>query len=124
MTGEILNALGEFYIDDGKYAEAEQTCRRAVKVLENSLGEENDNTAMALNNLARLYLHQGRYTEAQTLCQKALSTLQAIFDDSHPSVAAVHRTMLELRQKVRTVARVVSTEHSAERLSPATQAAY
>ena len=51
--------------------------QRAVKVLEASLGADNDYTAMAFNNLAKLYIHQGKYREAQKAAEKYSETIRS-----------------------------------------------
>jgi len=51
---------------------------------------------MAFNNLAKLYIHQKKFTQAQDLCDKALSSLERRFDQGHPNVTQVRRTMAQL----------------------------
>jgi lipopolysaccharide biosynthesis regulator YciM len=81
-----------------------------VKVLESSLGAENDYTARAFNNLARVCMHQGKYSEARNLCQMALNTLEKIFDQNHPSVTEVLATIAQLRQKAGNVLAVAKLQ--------------
>ena len=83
-----LNNLAIIYRDtQGKYAEAEQLLKRAIKIEENNLGigqelvamtfEKNLNSvkdllATSLNNLATVYKCQSRYDEAEPLYKRAL----------------------------------------------------
>jgi len=96
LLGRALTGLGQVYITQGKYAKAEGICHRAVTVLENSRGADDVQTAMAFNNLAKLYIHQKKFTQAQDLCDKALSSLERRFDQGHPNVTQVRRTMAQL----------------------------
>jgi lipopolysaccharide biosynthesis regulator YciM len=100
-----MNRLAKLYILNNKYAKAESTCMNAIEVLEKSLGNNNDHTAMARNTLAKLYIHRGEYTKAKKLCNTSLSTLENIFDENHPNIADVLETMAQLYQQTGDIAR-------------------
>ena len=93
LAGRILSSLGELYTATEKYAE-------------DSLGPNNDKTAMALNNLASLYIFQGKYSEAHTLCNRALQILGNFFDENHPNVVQVLKTLSDLYRRTGNVAEV------------------
>ena len=98
--------------------------KQAVKVLENSLGSENDFTAMAVNNLARLYIHQGKYSEAEDLCRGALTTLENVFDENHPNVAEVLETMAHLHHRSGAVGKATKLRRRIEQIHASNQAAH
>jgi hypothetical protein len=58
----------------GKLAEAEPLCRRALAGLEQQLGAHHQDTLLAVNNLAGLLQAQGKLTEAETLVRRCASS--------------------------------------------------
>ena len=70
-TANSLHNLAALYYSQGRYAEAEPLCRRALAIREQALGPDHPDTAQSLNNLAALYYSQGRYAEAEPLCRRA-----------------------------------------------------
>jgi tetratricopeptide (TPR) repeat protein len=116
MTGKVLSALGRLFLEQGRYRQAEDFCRRAVRVLEGSLGGNNDHTAEALTNMARLNMYQGRDLEAQMLCRKALGVLENIFDRNHPAVADVLETMAMSKRKAGNTAEAAKLEQRARQI--------
>ena len=92
-----------------------------MKVLENSLGTDNNFTAIANNNLARLCVHLGKYSQAQELCEKSLRTLENVFDKNHPNVADVLETMVLLYQNTGNVARAAELGQRANQIRQSKQ---
>jgi len=50
-----------------QYAEVEDIYRRALKIYESKLGDDDPNVAKTKNNLASCYMKQGKLKEAETL---------------------------------------------------------
>jgi len=100
LLGTVLSSFGRLYTVWGKYDKAEASCRKAVAVLENALGADNDHTATALCNLARLYARQKQYGKAKDLCDRALTIFENVFDENHPSVADARQILAQMRQKL------------------------
>lgn len=70
-TARSLNSLGELYCAQERYAEAEPLLRRALHILEVSLGPTHTEVAAHLENLARLLHATARGREAQELEERA-----------------------------------------------------
>ncbi len=66
-----LNALGEVYRTQGKYAEAEPLYRRALAIWEKALGPEHPNVAQGLEKYAKLLRKTNRENEAAKLEARA-----------------------------------------------------
>ncbi len=82
-----LDSLGEVYLHQRRYAEAEPLHKRALAIREKALGPEHPDFAESLNNLAELYHDQGRYADAEPLYQRALAIREKALGPEHPSVA-------------------------------------
>ena len=59
--------LKYFLIKIQKYAEVEDIYRRALKIYETKLGDDDPNVAKTKNNLASCYMKQGKLKEAEGL---------------------------------------------------------
>ncbi|MHC2276582.1 CHAT domain-containing protein/Tfp pilus assembly protein PilF [Bradyrhizobium diazoefficiens] len=84
-----LNNLGQVYAGQGRDDLAEPIFKRAIALMEKSLGLDTALIAPELNNLAALYQRQGRFTEAEPLFQRALAIYQKAAGPEHPAVATV-----------------------------------
>ena len=101
-----LNALGEVYRTQGKYAEAEPLYLRAIAIAEKALGPEHPPAtslnnpehplATSLNNLALLYGAQGKYAEAEPLYRRALAIREKALGAEHPDVAIAFNNLATL----------------------------
>jgi tetratricopeptide (TPR) repeat protein len=72
-----LTTLAEQYKSNARYAEAEETCKRALAIQESVLGPENPeviSSRAALANLASLYAFTGRYADAVPIYQRIVAT--------------------------------------------------
>jgi tetratricopeptide (TPR) repeat protein len=72
----------------GRYAEAEDHLRAAVRLAEPAPGS-GPRLARSLTNLADLYLVLHRYEEAEPLLQRALGVEERRVGGGHPAVAAI-----------------------------------
>ena len=66
-----LNNLASNYYAQGKLAQSEPLVKRALAILEKTLGPEHPDVGKGLNNLADLYEAMGRQAEAAPLRQRA-----------------------------------------------------
>ena len=71
---------------EGRYAEAEEQFKAAVKEAE-TFGEQDPRYATSLNSLALLYLTQGNYAQAEPLLQRSLAIAEKALGPEHPNVA-------------------------------------
>jgi len=81
-----LNNLAQLYGDVGRDADAEPLHKRALAIMEKSVGRDSVEMAPELNNLAALYERQLRYAEAEPLFKRALLVRERALGESHPDV--------------------------------------
>ena len=73
VTAILMSQLGNFYRDVGRFADAENTLKTVVAMLERSgPGSNNFALAQALNNLGGVYLNQDMFSDAEKLFQRSL----------------------------------------------------
>lgn len=81
-AAHLLNQVGNYLSQRGRYAEAEPILMRTVSMCEQVLGADHLLTAGSLSNLAALYQELGKYDEAEALAQRALARLESALDTS------------------------------------------
>jgi tetratricopeptide (TPR) repeat protein len=86
-TGRLLNQLGLLFYSKARHREAEPLYRRALAIVEASLGPEHPEVAIRLNNLALLLKTTNRLAEAEPLYRRALAIDEASYGPEHPDVA-------------------------------------
>ena len=111
-----LNNLALLYRDQGKYAEAEPLCKRALVIREQALGPDHVDVATSLNNLAGLYSAQGEYAEAEPLFKRALAIQEKALGLEHPDVAATMENYAALLSKTKREAEAAQVEANARRI--------
>lgn len=72
ILATTLNDLGEIYLAQGKYSEAEPVLKRALVIREKMDGQNDPDVAQTLQNLASVYLSRGNDYEAERLYRRAL----------------------------------------------------
>src|SRR5262249_48365774 len=70
----------------GKYSDAEDLYKRALKIRERALGPHHPDVAHTINNLANVYRVQGKYGEAEGLYKRALAIREKALGANHPDV--------------------------------------
>jgi tetratricopeptide (TPR) repeat protein len=86
QSARLLNHVGIYNYERGRYGESEPLYKRAVSIYEKALGPDRL-LAASLNNLAELYRVQRRYKEAEPLHWRALGIRESALGPAHPSVA-------------------------------------
>ena len=81
------NALGDLYLRDGRYEQAEPLFIKAMQASQRSLGQNNAVTAGSARNLGALYLKQKNFTEGQSYLRQALSIDETLYGKNSPQVA-------------------------------------
>lgn len=94
------NNLAALYRAQGRYAEAEPLCLRALQIREAVLGTEHPHVAMICGNLAGLYQDQGHYAEAEPLYRRAIRILRSKLGSDHPNLAATLEGYATLLRKL------------------------
>ncbi|WP_027514359.1 CHAT domain-containing tetratricopeptide repeat protein [Bradyrhizobium sp. WSM1417] len=81
-----LNNLGQVHAGQGHDDLAEPLYKRAIMLMEKSLGLETPLIGAELSNLAALYQRQSRYAEAEPLFKRALAVREKGLSREHPDV--------------------------------------
>jgi tetratricopeptide (TPR) repeat protein len=84
--GAALNNLAQLYGDVGRDVEAEPLYKRALAIIEKTVGLDSVDIAPELNNLAALYQRQLRYVEAEPLFKRALTIREKSLPAGHPDI--------------------------------------
>ena len=98
IAGRVLVYLAMLLQYKARYAEAEPLFRRALAILESSLGPDDSDVASALNNLAELLRATNRFSEAEPLYRRALAIWEASDGSDHPKVARALNNLALLLQ--------------------------
>ena len=85
-VAKSLNNLANLNNIQGRYKEAEPLFRRALPILEKSLGATHPNVGTLVNNLGALYNAQGKYSESEPLLKRALAIKEKALGPNHPDV--------------------------------------
>ena len=80
-----LDALAEFYLDQGKYSKAEPLYERSLALREKLLGPRHLDVARSLDNLAYTYTAQRKYAKAEAIQQRSREIRQKALA-AHPDV--------------------------------------
>ncbi|QLQ33011.1 MAG: tetratricopeptide repeat protein [Candidatus Thiothrix singaporensis] len=84
---EPLISLGDLYLQQKKYAPAEQLYQRALGILRQEPAADPDRLSIALNNLAQHYRLQHRYAAADELFRESLALNQRTKPADQSSIA-------------------------------------
>lgn len=94
-----LNNLGQVYAGQGRDDLAEPLYKRAIALMEKSLGLETPLLSAELTNLAALYQRQGRFTEAEPLFKRALAVSEKGLSREHPDIGRALNNLATLYVK-------------------------
>lgn len=108
LLENLYSQVFELY-DQGRYSEAAGIARTALKVTEDTFGEEDPNVAISLNNLAYLYDCQGNHAQSGPLYRRALTILEKGLGPDNFRVGLVLSNMAERCRKM-------GKKHEADRL--------
>ena len=91
-----MNNLALVLSDQGKYEEAEEMHRQALKLYETVLGEEHPDTLTSVYCLAYLLHLQQRVREATPLYQRASAGYEKTLGSYHPTTQACREHYLSI----------------------------
>ncbi|RZN11271.1 hypothetical protein CWO91_09130 [Bradyrhizobium genosp. SA-3] len=94
-----LNNLGQVHAGQGRDDLAEPLYKRAIALMEKSLGLDTPLVAAELTNLAALYQRQGRFAEAEPLFKRALAVREKSLPREHPDVGQALNNLATLYVK-------------------------
>ncbi len=98
-VARALDELGEQYVDEARYADAEPVYRHALGVRERLPGDHAADLASSLSNLGTLYRKLGRFDEAEPLCRRAVELVELKLAVDHPYVAGAIRSLASLQRE-------------------------
>ena len=85
LTSEAFNNLGNLYLDQRKFGQAEDMYVRALAGNEKTLGLDHPSTLQLLNDLGQIYMVQGKYGKAEDMYVRALAGNEKTLGRNHPS---------------------------------------
>jgi len=97
-AAQLLNRVGMYLYERGRYTDAESLCQRALAIGEKVLGLDHPDVATSLNNLAEIYQAQGQYAKAEPLYERPLAIREKALGPQHPDVATSLNNLAELYQ--------------------------
>ena len=93
-----LGNLGNVYLTQGKFAEAEPLFERALRIWERG-APGHAGIATPIGNLASLYVAQGRYAAAEPLFNRSLTITEKAVGTEHPEIAMRLNALAELYRR-------------------------
>jgi len=99
LLEDLYSQVFQLY-EQGRYSEATGIAKEAVKVAEETFGQDHPNVAISLNNLAYLYECQGEHAQSGPLYKRALAILEKALGPDHYRVGLVLRNMAERCRKM------------------------
>ena len=113
LANAQLMALGWVYLNQSRFADAERSFERLLKVTETALGSEHPETSDTLFALGRTRVLMGRPAEAEWALRRALTVREKHLGPDDPSLAPVIAELAVLRN---------FRQHNEEAEQPATRA--
>jgi tetratricopeptide (TPR) repeat protein len=89
-------ALADFWLQVGRYDDAQLHFERAKIIQERTLGPYHTDVAATLVGLAALLKRSGQTAEAVALYERALAIRQHSLDADHPEIAEVRQALADL----------------------------
>ena len=75
----VLNSLGEVYLNQDRYEEAEDHLSKALAIKEKAFDKNHTFVAEILYNLAKLYEKREMFKNAETFCERLLEIWEGVF---------------------------------------------
>ena len=88
VQAELLNTLGNVYMELGVYAKANAMIRQALALRKSVFGEKHPRVADSLHDLGALLKDQGKPAEAEAVFRQALAMRRELLGNERPEVAS------------------------------------
>ena len=98
-TANIMERVGEFLQNDGKYNDTVKLLREVVKIRAAIGGADDESTLTSMHNLAKAYRQQGKFTEAVKMHEEVLAKRKVILGEDHPDTLASTNNLAETYQQ-------------------------
>jgi eukaryotic-like serine/threonine-protein kinase len=115
-AGEVLASLGQLFLMQKKYDEAEPPMRAAIAAVISDKGEDNVAAAISRRNLAGLLRDRGRpqdLPEARDLLEKAVASLKRLYGPVNPNHPMLSLTVTRLAQVLQSSGDLAAAERLA-----------
>ena len=96
IAAQVLEADGEWYLRQGRHAEAEAAQRRAAELDERLYGADHPNLAKALGELGYTLIGLNRLEEAEAMMRRAIAIYEARQGLDSPAVGALVQNLGKL----------------------------
>ena len=100
VEGEVRTIIGITYLRLGRYEEAEDLLRAAIRILEGTLGPDDTGLVAALNSLGILRQERGDFKEAESLQSRALAIQRKKRGDLDRDVLSIQSNLALLYQEM------------------------
>lgn len=91
QQGDVLNVLGEVYLNKGQNDLALENFQKALKIYNDTKNDKGK--ALCLSNLGLVYWNTGNKGLALEYQQKALALRKSLYSEQHPEVAASYNNL-------------------------------
>jgi serine/threonine protein kinase/Flp pilus assembly protein TadD len=105
VEADILDTIGQTYMDLGLYSDARMQSERALELHKRAGGAQDPKTLKTLSRLAYIADLQGRYPEAETLFSQTVEAQRRVLGPEHPdtlhsssNLADVYRSQGKYKQ--------------------------
>lgn len=99
-TASSLDNLAYMFVKQGRYAEAEPLCLRALAITEKVLGGEHPDAAYPLKNLGKIYKDTGDYQKVEAMLLRALEMWQPTLGLNHSHAIEALTEIIDLYTKM------------------------
>ncbi len=104
MAGRALGRLAEFFRAQKKNKHAESIYKRALTVLDQTIGQGNAEYAILALNLSNMYLAMKKYADAEQPLKSAMKARVQVYGVEHPCVASCIETYAVLLRRTKRAA--------------------
>lgn len=89
----------EHLIEAGDYVAAEAELRKAVRITEETLGEEHPSLVFLLHDLGLVCHVRDKYADAETVLKRAVHLGRKLFGRYHRDVVAIELSLVDVRME-------------------------
>jgi len=95
-----MNNLANVLDNQGKYEQAEEMHRQALRLKETVLGKEHPSTLTSMSNLASVLRNQGKYEEAEQMHRQTLELRETVLGkEHHDTLISMNNLALVLKSR-------------------------
>ncbi|MEK6642632.1 MAG: serine/threonine-protein kinase [Planctomycetota bacterium] len=99
VRAAVQHTIGKAYLAIGEFAAAQAQLEQVVEIRRSILGNESEETLVAMDDLAMLYLDQGKLTDAEQLCRTVLEIRTRLLGLDHPQTLLSKSNLAEISEE-------------------------